>query len=181
MSVTENALDSYLSASASDSYGGLINSGGQITVFLLPGAQSSASDTIATVLASIPAGEALQADEIHVASATTSIATLRNETAALDSDQDTLANEGVRLVQYGPDVPDNTLFVQVDSSVPDPAAIVEKAVGSSNVKLVNSPGYAVAASTREADSNPWKGGDAIYNSIGNCTSGYPVADSSGVT
>ena len=80
----------------------------------------------------------------------------------------------------GPDIANNALRVTLASLDPSSESRVTAVVGSQNLEFV--AGGPVLSTNRTSDGIPWTGGDLI-NPItsGECTSGFPVVDSSGVT
>lgn len=95
-------------------------------------------------------------------------------TDTLENDYDTLASQGVKLTDWGPDESSNRVTISMASYSDAGAELLYSKYGRDKI-LVNPkslPPTNTKASTRFNDSIPWYGGDRIVHSPGFCTAAF---------
>jgi hypothetical protein len=124
---------------------------------------------------------ALPDSSITYTPAAVSLASLIQRQDQLTGAASKLLQSGVDLVSWGPDIPSNTLLVNVHNLTQSDESSITDEVGAPNLTVKDSP--EANRTSRTTDSPPWYGGDLLHLTAagGSCTSGFSVADSNGVT
>jgi hypothetical protein len=182
---TYTAINAALSTQASSVYGGMnLNAAGAQVIHVLAGGQSQVQSIVAQTLASLPASEAMSSASLTYTTATESLATLMSQESILTQNVSQLKAEGVGLDSWGPDIVNNKLEVDIYGLTAANESLIESVLSSpSDIEFI-SDSSPTRPLSRKTDSSPWWGGDLLTPIEGNseeeCTSGFPVENSSGL-
>jgi hypothetical protein len=163
------------SSTYSNVYGGIWQ--GSTGVYHVDVATTSASaSSLSAFEASVESEAQDAAARYTFTSVARTYAELAQLTTAIAGDTSMLNADGVRLVQWGPDVRSNTVQIYVLDYLPSVVSILDSLLGATQIsissKVISAP--PIRASTRTSDSRPFYGGDRIWfgNNSLRCTGGF---------